>query len=197
MERITHTQEHVTHNKRGSLCDVCYVLRDKNGFTLVELLIYIAIIGMVMTTFVYFGMTIFDYRNKSNAAQEVQANERMALSLMSQKIRGAKDVNIASSTFNSDPGVLSLVMDDISKNPTIFSLTKADGSLQIAEGGTSTTTVTSKNVLITNLVFTNLTATSGIAEDIGINMTMQYNNTSQDVKNNYSDSLETAVSIRR
>jgi prepilin-type N-terminal cleavage/methylation domain-containing protein len=173
------------------------ILKMNKGFTLVELLIYIAIIGMVMTTFLYFGMTIFDYRNKSNVVQEVQAKERLALSLMSQKIRGAKDVNIASSTFNVDPGVLSLKMDDSSKSPTIFSLTKADGSLQISEGGTGTTTITSNNALVTNLIFTNLTATSGIADDIGINITIKYNGSSQDVENSYSDSAETAVSVRR
>ena len=171
-------------------------VKNNSGFTLVELLIYIAIIGMMMTTFVYFGMAIFDYRNKSYAVQEVQANERLALSIMSQKIRGAKDVNIASSTFNTDPGVLSLVTDNASTNPTVFSLTKGDGVLQIAEGTTSTTTVTTKNAQVTNLVFTNLTATSGVADDIGINLTTQYN-ASQDAKYNYSDSLETAVSLRR
>ena len=69
----------------------------QNGFTLVETLIYLGIIGAVMTSFLYFSVSIFDYRNKSYAVQEVQANGRMALNLISQKIRSAKDINIYSS----------------------------------------------------------------------------------------------------
>jgi len=168
----------------------------QNGFTLIETLIYLAIIGTVMTSFLYFNMSIFDYRNKSYAAGEVQANERMAISLISQKIRSAKDVNIASSTFNTDPGVLSLVMDDANKNPTIFSLDQDNRVLQITEGAGATTTITSKNVKITNLIFTNLTLASS-TKNIKINMTIDYNNVNQDVKFNYSDDLETAISLRR
>ncbi len=168
-----------------------------HGFTLVEVLIYIAIIGLVMTSFLYFGTAIFDYRNKSYVVQEVQANERLALGLISQKIRGAKDVNIASSTFNTDPGVLSLVMDNSSKNPTVIKLNQNDGVLQITEGNATATALTVQKVKITNLAFTNLTATSSIDDDIGINLTAQYNNANQDVKYNYSDSVETAVSLRR
>lgn len=171
-------------------------LHKKNGFTLVEVLIYLAIIGIVITSFLYFGISIFGYRNKSFAVQEVQANQRMALGVISQKIRLAKSVNVSQSTFDTDPGILSLAMDDSSKNPTIIKLDQADGVMQIAEGGTSTTTVTSQSVRVKNLIFTNLTSTSS-APNIGINLTIEFNNTNQDINFNYSDDLYTAVSLRR
>ena len=170
--------------------------KEQDGFTLIETLIYLAIIGAVMTSFLYFGLSVFDYRNKSYVAEEVQANERMVINLISQKIRSAKDVNVASSTFNINPGFLSLVMAEASKNPTIFSLSQNDGILQITEGTGTAMAVTSKNVKVSSLIFTNLTLAS-TTKNIKINMTIDYNNRSQDIKFNYSDDLETAVSLRR
>lgn len=168
----------------------------QSGFTLIETIIYLAIVGSVMTSFLYFSIAIFDYRNKSYVAEEVQANERMVINLISQKIRSAKDVNVASSTFNISPGALSLAMDDASKNPTIFGLSQNDGILQITEGTGTAMAVTSKNVKMSSLIFSNLTLAS-TTKNIKINMTIDYNNRSQDIKFNYSDDLETAVSLRR
>ena len=98
--------------------------------------------------------------------------------------------------FGADPGVLSLVMDDVNKNPTIINLNQDDGSLQITEGAGTAMAVTSKKVKVKNLVFTDLSLASS-TKNIKINMTIDYNNVNQDVKYNYSDDLETAVSFRR
>lgn len=166
----------------------------QNGFTLVETIIYLAIMAIVMTSFLYFGSAIFDYRHKVYAVQEVQANERMAINFLSQKIREAKDVNIGQSIFNTDPGVLSLTMDDSNRNPTIISLNQDDGVLQITEGIFAPVAITSENVKIKNLVFTNLSSQS--IKNIKFNLTVEYSH-GQNSKDSYSNDLEIAVSLRR
>lgn len=168
----------------------------QNGFTLIELLIYIAIVGAVAVTFVNFSVSISNSGNKSFVVQEVHGNGRVALDLISQRIRAATGVNTGSSTFNSDPGVLSLEMADAAKNPTIINLTADDGVLQIKEGASSAIAITSDEVKITNLVFTNLTPT-GARENIRIQLTVGYNNSSGDVEYTYSKSFQTAVSLRQ
>lgn len=173
---------------------VCF--NDKKGFTLVETLIYIAIIGTAVTSFVVFAISIGEPRNKTYATQEVQANMRTAVDLISQRVRAATGVNTGASTFGSDPGVLSLAMADSTKNPTLIDLTADDGILRITEGVSSAVPITSTEVQVTNLVFTNLTP-SGERESIRIEMTMEYNNSSGDVEFDYTQSATTTVGVRQ
>jgi len=197
MKYIAHNMKYIAHNiKHALLCDMLYVLRKSGGFTLVETIIYIGIVGVVITSFLYFGLAIFDYQDKSYAVSEVQANARIALELISQTIRSAKDINISSSTFGIDPGVLFLTMDDESKTPTIIGLNKDNGYLQIKEGVNEPVQFTSSQIKVTDLKFFDLTGTSTI-KNIKINLTIEYSNANQNEKYNYSEDLGTAVSLRR
>ncbi len=107
------------------------------GFTLIETIIYIAILGMIAIAFVLFSVSVSGSRNKTYVVQEVQANTRMALEMISQKIRSADGINFNSSTFGINPGRLSLSMTKSSLNPTIIDLSGADGALRIIEGTSS------------------------------------------------------------
>ena len=169
---------------------------NNNGFTFIETIIYIAIIGTVVASFVTFSISISNSRNKTYVVQEVQANARMAMNFISQKIRLASGINTASSTWNTDPGVLSLSMNSSTLNPTIINLSADDGILQIKQGSGSVVPIVSDKVKITNLVFTNLTASSSRG-NVKIQMTTQYNNTGGDIHFNYSQSLQSAASLRQ
>jgi len=166
------------------------------GFTLIETLIYLAIVALAVTSFLVFSIGIANSRTKNYVSQEVQGNSRTGLDLITQRIRAATGLNTASSTFGADPGVLSLVMADNAKNPTIIDLSADDGVLQIAEGVGSTVPITSDEVKVTNLVFGDLSASS-TRENIRIEITVEYNNNSNDVEFTYTQSLQTAVSIRQ
>jgi len=168
--------------------------RKQNGFTLVETLIYVAIIGMVLSSFVVFSISISNSRSKTYVVQEVHANTRTALNVMSQKIRSATGVNTASSTFGVDPGFLSLSMASSTLNPTILALDS--NILGIKEGSNATTSITSDEVKITNLVFTDLSGT-GNRGNVRIEMTVEYNNIDTDIIYNYSQSIQTTVGLRQ
>ncbi|MFH1292157.1 MAG: type II secretion system protein [bacterium] len=169
---------------------------NNKGFTLIETLIYIAIIGGVVASFVSYSMSISFTRNKNYTAQEVQANARLALNLISKTIRSAQSVNVGSSTFGLDPGVLSLSMSSSTLDPSIINLNIDDGILRIQQGGKSPVNITSNKVKITNLIFTNLTA-SGSQENIGIDLTVEYANSTGEVEFNYGQSWQTAVGLRQ
>lgn len=170
-------------------------LRD-DGFTFVELIIYIAIMALIVFGFVGYILSISRAGNKAYVTQEVQANARTALDIVSQKIRTATGVNTGSSTFDLDPGVLSLSMADASKNPTIISLTADDGLLRVKEGAADYKNIISDKVKVTNLVFSNLTP-SGERKNIGVRITVEYNNPGGTIEYDYSQNLETAVSLRQ
>ena len=94
----------------------------REGFSYVEMLVYLAIMSVLAVSLVMFILIVIEVRNKSYVVQEVQANARSALDVMSQKIRMADGLNTGSSTFGSDPGVLSLAMVDGSNDPTVIDL---------------------------------------------------------------------------
>ena len=169
----------------------------QNGFTLIETLIYITIIGMVVVSFVTFSISISNSKNKTYVTQEVQANARLALNLISQQIRGATGINIESSSFGVDPGILSLSLADGANDPTIIELDQDDGRLQITQGLNNPIIFTSQQAKITNLVFTNLTPIGSNRENIRIEMTIEYNNSTSDLNFTSSQSLRTAVSVRQ
>jgi type II secretory pathway pseudopilin PulG len=165
------------------------------GFTLVETLIYLTIVGVVVVSFVTFSINISSSRAKVYVEQEVQANARVALDMISQRLRSSSGVNTGTSTFDTDPGVLSLATTTAAANPMIFSLSANDGVLQLKEGTASPVTITSDEVRVTNLVFTDLTATS-TREHIRVELTLEYA-TSSDNLYEASVTAQTAVSLRQ
>ena len=169
-------------------------MKNNNGFTLIEILIYVAILGAILATFVTYSMSITDMRSKNYVEQEVQANARVSMDIISKKIRSANGVNIGASTFNGDPGVLSLSMADASKNPTIINLDQDNGTLQIKEGSGSEVAIVSNEVQVTNLIFTNLTGSS-TRENIGMELSIEYKHTG-DKYYNYKNSLRSSASVR-
>lgn len=169
-------------------------LNANSGFTLIEMLIYVTIIGGILTTFVSFGLSVSNSRSKVYAVQEVQANTREAMEIMTQKIRSASGVNAGSSQFGVDPGYLSLSMTSSTLNPTIISLNHDDGVIEIKEGSSASTTIMADEVKVTNFVFTNLTDRN--RENIRINMTAQFDNPNNDPNFAYTQSLQTSASVR-
>lgn len=170
-------------------------IKKKAGFTLIETIIYVGIIGLVLSSLVSFSVVISNSRNKNYVAGEVHASARIVLDLISQKIKEAENINVGASTLNSDPGLLSLSMSDISKDPTIIKLNQDDGILQIKEGSGDEVDITTDEIKITNLVFSNLNSTSP-RENVKIDITIEFNNQGDSVEFDYSKSYQTAVSLR-
>jgi prepilin-type N-terminal cleavage/methylation domain-containing protein len=173
-----------------------YHLQPNQGFTLIETLIYIAIIGIVISSFVGFSVSVSDSRGKTYVVQEVQANMREALNTVLVALRESNDVNTAASTFGTDPGFLSLSMASSTVNPTTIGLDSDNGVMGIKRGSSATTSVTSSEVNITNLVFTNLTS-STTRENIRMEIKVEYNNTSTSSIYNYVQSATTSTSLRQ
>ena len=166
------------------------IKKNNQGFTFIETLIYLAIVGVVISSFISFSLSITAARNKAYVVQEVQANTRMALGLIARTIRQAGGVlNPASGTAAG-----SLTLDMPGPDPDImFSLTS--GILYITEGVGDPVAITSDEVNIVNLVFTNL-ALSTDKDNIRVEITAEYGN-SGSLEYAYSQSLRTAVSIRQ
>lgn len=167
----------------------------RDGFTLFEAVISIALLLLVISSFGGFVISMMSTSTKVQSAQEVQGNARMALDAIAVRIRGASDINDASSVWDVDPGVLSLAMADPIKNPTLISLDHDDGTLVIQEGGAPPIALTSSAVNIQALQFTRYTHDGGKGV-IGVQLTLSTRSQS-DAYGTYTDTISTAVSVRR
>jgi len=127
----------------------------RRGFTLLEMLIYILIVGVVLVATTLFAYEFLVARTKSAAFQETERNARLALARVAYEIRRADGYNLAGSTFGSNPGALSLIMPAASgRNPTVFAV--SGGRLTIQQGAGPVLPLTSSKVTVSDLTIDDL-----------------------------------------
>jgi len=161
------------------------------GFTLVELIIYIAIIGLIVTGFATFSIAISNNREKSYVVSEVHANLRDAYSLVTKRIRFASSI-VTPSSGNSST---TLELDMPGANPNLI-FKVIDNILTIQEGAGSPVALTSDEVNFSEFTLTNY-AGVGRRDNLKIEMTVEYGSNSNDPIYIYNKSLETTVRVRK
>lgn len=147
----------------------------KKGFTFIELLVYIAVISVVLTSISQLAWNAIGAGVKNTTLQEVHANTRFISERIKYEIRNANGMNAGSSTFGSSPGVLSLVQS-APNNPTIIDL--VGGNIRIKQGAAAAVNLNSNDTQITSLVFTNYTSADTLTQHIAFTFTIQSNSAS-------------------
>lgn len=161
------------------------------GFTLIETLVYVGILIMVIVSVVGYSMSLSGARNKNYSAQNVQANSRVALDIMSEKIRASSSVVIPAAGAGSNQ----LILDMPGAAPDItFSV--SGGRLIMAKAGNPDEYITDSRTAVTDLIFTN-TALSGERDIVNIQADISYAAAAGDIENSYSQQLRTSVSRRK
>jgi prepilin-type N-terminal cleavage/methylation domain-containing protein len=113
-----------------------HVKQRQRGYTLIELLLYVAIIGTLLTTVVYFFGTVIDARVKNQTILEVNDQGAALMDYLTQTIRGATSITTPATGLAAPS--LTLVVPTGSLSPTIFSLSGT--TLGYATDGTATDT---------------------------------------------------------
>jgi len=164
------------------------------GFTFIELILYIALLSIFISGAVLFAWDIIYGRVKSSVQQEVSQNLRLASKRIVYEIRNAQGVN------SIGPSLISLAMTDAARNPTVFDV--SSGRLRIGYGSsgscpsTSPCPLTSNDVTVTNLTFTNLSTGGGESVNIRFTITLESNNPSGRQEWEKSQTYTTSVELR-
>lgn len=149
------------------------------GFTIIEFIIYLAIVATTLVSATYFAFEFISTQRKSEAIQEVNRNLRLAITRLGIEMREASDVNTGASTFDSSAGVLSLASATVGANPTLFCVTS--GTLRISQGDATCDAtdpaLTSSRVTVTDFTLNNL-STAGRTKAVRARLTLEYVNTS-------------------
>ncbi|MBU1126577.1 type II secretion system GspH family protein, partial [Patescibacteria group bacterium] len=172
--------------------DNMQIVSSKKGFTLIELVLYIAIIAGFLTTTIFFAMRVVEGGQRARIHAEVQQNLRVAMERIDREIRSAVDLNVAGSTFNAHPGVLSLEGES-GEDPIVFDI--QGGILRLSKGASGPYNLTSNDVEVTNFVVKNHSV-SNRTKVIQIEMTVRYASTADSVAYDVESSARTSVVLR-
>jgi Tfp pilus assembly protein PilW len=121
------------------------------GLTLIELLIYISITGILMATISSFFYMMYDARVKNQTINEVEQQGIQVMQLVTQTIRNADGIiSPAQSASNA-----SLMLDVAgSSYNTAFDL--GGNTLRVTENNGAPVNLTSSRIIASSLVFDNL-----------------------------------------
>lgn len=168
------------------------------GFTLVETVLYVVLIGSILVTFSYFFASGLLSREKAMTGQSVEQNTRFALSRLTQEIRDAKVLNASTSyglnlaaATNTGKG-LSLGTIDTSASATEFYVN--NGVLEIRRGTAAAVALTSSDVQVQLLQLTN--RSSGTNRAVALQMVVQAVTATSTVTYAASTSVQTTVNLR-
>ena len=121
----------------------------QKGVSLVELIIYVAILSIMFGAIVSFVGVNERIKKRNQAVSEVEVQGREAMRIIIQSIKNAQSATVSGSSGNF---ILTVVSDDVSKNPIVFDLNS--GILRIKENVSVPVQLTSSRVIVSNLNFT-------------------------------------------
>lgn len=130
------------------------------GFTLIELVIYIALLGIIVLSVGEVLLFVRKVEVKQQVVSEVEHQGYFAAETMSSALRNS--ASITSPTLGASGASLTLATSSGGTNPTVFDLSA--GALRASYAGAAAQALTSPKVTASGLTFTNLgrASTSGV-----------------------------------
>jgi type II secretory pathway pseudopilin PulG len=132
-------------------------IKTSNGYTLLEMVVYIAILSVFSIVVVFSLVNITKSfleirveRNINNAA--VASIDRMV-----REIRLSNSVDILNSTFDANPGRITLNTIASNGSSTTVEFFVSNGVLRMKEGGVDSGALTQSNINVDNLLFNLMT----------------------------------------
>jgi len=167
------------------------ILKQQTGYTLIELLLYVAMLGILLSAVTYFFGTAADARIKNQTVNEVNEQGTFLLQSITQTVRNAS--SITAPTIGTSGSSLTLTVPTGSLSPTVFSLSGT--TMQIKEGTASAVPLTNSRVQVTSFTVTNLSR-SGTKGIIRISFTLSHINPSSRAEYDYSRTFITSAGLR-
>ena len=148
--------------------------RHQQGFTLVEMVLYVAICSVFLLSLSGLMSFLLESRVRSQAINEVNQQGTQVMYLITQTIRNGR--SIQTPAIGESSQTLSITTSNTLLNPTVFSLSST--TMMIQEGGKAPVGLTNSRIAISSLVFQNVSSVSSIEKIIRISFYIEYINKS-------------------
>lgn len=134
------------------------VITNPRGFTLIEILLYMALSTILVVLMGGIGANVFSGFVKVKAAEELRYNTQF----VTEKIRSlaSQAESISAPVPGESSSILALRVSDISKDPTIIDVT--DGRVTVTEGGGEPQFISGSGVDVSAVDFSNVTQDEGV-----------------------------------
>lgn len=146
-----------------------YFLKRQSGYSLLELLIYVALFSALSVLLVKSLITSLNVYAAAQSYRRVQAEGELAMERIVREIRSATSITTASSTFDSSPGTLVLVGTDSAGASRTVTFSVVSNQLQINDNGT-VGTLTSSTISISSLIFRRITTSYSSAVKVELTL---------------------------
>jgi len=152
----------------------------RRGFTLVEMIIYLAIMTVITVALVRSLVVVFASNRASFADSNIRNSAYSAMENMVREIRGSQSIDTVNSVlYPSQSGVLQLNQVDASGNPYIVKFaTTSSLALGMSKGSTTPAFVgpiTANGTKVLNLIFTPINTGRSQAVRIQMNLSASAN----------------------
>jgi Tfp pilus assembly protein PilW len=161
------------------------------GFTLVELLLYVALTTIMVATISTFLFLMLQVRVKSQVINEVEQQGQQAMQRITQVIRNATDITVP--TQGASGSSATLVVTPAGNSPTVFDFSA--GALRITEGAGSPVVLTNARVAASALTFTNVSRSTA-SHDLRVQFTLTAVNNSGRNEYDYAKTFTTTAHAR-
>lgn len=150
-------------------------IKNAKGFTLIEVLLYTGIVGIVLASLVGFGWNMMGIGVKTAAHSDAMSNARFVAEKLSFFIREATDIDAANSNFGVNMATTSgskVTLRGVAPNdPIVFDV--SGGTLRVRQGASAPVSLTSSNISVNSIVFTNASSADGKTKNIGFDIQLE------------------------
>lgn len=165
----------------------------QSGFSLIELILYIALVSIFISSAVLLGWDIIYAGQKADIQREVNQNIRLVAKRIAYEVRNASAIQSITTTS------ICLTSADTAYNPTYIYL--SSGLLRIAWGGgsndctnmTNDHPLTNPDVQVTNLVFSDL-SNGADTQHVGYELTIESTGVRQEWQ--HAQTIQGSVELR-
>ena len=130
--------------------------KQKQGFTIMETVVYVSVLAIIIGAVISLLVWTVKIQKKTKAIQEVTDNARVAMRIVSQEIKEAKDIYLPTSVLNSDLGQLSLETGkylDLGETSSFLDFYICEEALCFKKEGENSMALTSDKIKVNKLKF--------------------------------------------
>lgn len=161
------------------------------GFTLIEVLLYLAVSSFILFSVSSFVVASMRARAESQVIAEVEQQGERLMQVMAASVRSSRGIN--SPVVGASGASLSVFTTVPATNPTVFGL--SSGNITITEGAGGAVALDNTLVTVSGLTFTNVSRPS-TPGTIRIQFTLTYSNPAGGQEYQYSKVFYGTASVR-
>src|SRR5690348_11519802 len=166
--------------------------QNQDGFTLIELLMYVAVAAVITTGVSIMLVMVLGARVRNQTISEVEGQGAFIMQQIGLSIRNASAINSPATGLSGS--TLSVNERTASLSPAVYTI--ANNIVSVTEGTGSAVALSSPNITISNLTFTNLSMTGSPSQTIRVQFTASYVNNIGRSEYAYSRTFDDTFSLR-